>query len=798
MKHAHAHALLRSLLASTMLLPVSVAAQDHALPTGGQVAAGQAAIAAAGPGGLRIVQTSDRAVIDWRSFSIRADARVDIAQPGAASALLNRVTSGATSVLAGQLNANGQVYLVNPNGIVITRTGQVNAAGFIASTQDIDRDAFMAGSVQFMPGAAAGQVRPARGGYAGVLDGSADGLVAARVLTDGEGRATLDLSGDGFMQAAVPVGGISVAGRITADTVVLNAATARDAVRRTVNLSGVIEARGVEARGGSITLTGGDIVLAGATIDASGDHGGGSVRIGGDWQGGGDLSRATTLKVDAATIVRADATVAGDGGRIVLWSDDRTDFAGFVSARGAAGGTGGDAEVSGKDVLNFTGRADLTGATFGTLLLDPRNLTIAAAASQGMQGFNAIADNSILDVNHLTAALRLANVVVYTGTTGTQAGDITVAAPIAWNSTARLTLQAARSIRINADIDVQGGGKVALLNAQAGNGGEISYAIGASINFAPGHAGQAFSILGEGYTLVHSIAGLAAMSGSTWRFALAQDLDFQGIEASASPVIGFGGLFDGLGHVARNLNLAINSGTGSNGLALFDKIEVGGIVRNIGVVDASVVVRRPGSTQAAAPLVGWNKGLVEQSYATGGSVTGTSYLGGLVGINSGTIRRSFSTVDVAASSTYAGGLTGRNQGSITQSYATGSVIGFAGVGGFVGYTTGTISQSYSTGAVSDTGGQGWSGGFAGTPGQGFQMGAVTQSYFTSDTAGMTRTFTNASAVLTSQLLGLDGNALNLGPDFAGGKDGVAPYLTSFYPNGVHAVWGTAYTKPQSR
>ena len=572
------HALARSLLASTMLLPVGVAAQDLALPTGGQVTAGQAAIAAAGTGGLRIVQTSNRAVIDWRSFSIGADARVDIAQPGTASALLNRVTGATTSVIAGQITANGQVYLVNPNGIVITRSGQVNAAGFTASTQDIDRDAFMAGDVRFVPETMVGPVRPARGGYAGLLGGSAEGLVAAYVTTDGEGRAALDLSGDGFMQAALPAGGIDIAGRITANTVVLNAATARDAVRRTVNLSGVIEARGVATTGGSVTLTGGDIVLAGAVIDASGARGGGTVRVGGDWQGRGDLPRATTLTVDAATIIRADALAAGDGGRIVLWSDDRTDFAGLVSARGAGGGSGGDAEVSGKEMLGFTGRADLTGAAFGTLLLDPRNLTIAAANSQGVRGFTAGADNSILSVTDLTAALNSANVVVSTGSTGSQAGDITVAAPIAWASTARLTLQAGGSIRVNADIDVQGGGKVALLNAQAGNGGEISYAIGASINFANGQAGQALAINGLGYTLVYGTAGLAAMNGSTFRFALAQDLNFQGIEASSSPVIGFGGIFDGLGHTARNLNLAINSGGGSNGLALFDVVESGGII----------------------------------------------------------------------------------------------------------------------------------------------------------------------------------------------------------------------------
>src|SRR3546814_9612644 len=78
-----------------------------------------------------------RAVINWQSFSIGEGSRVDIRQPDARSALLNRVTGDTTSTIAGSLNANGQVFLINPNGIQITATGTVRAAGFVASTLDI-------------------------------------------------------------------------------------------------------------------------------------------------------------------------------------------------------------------------------------------------------------------------------------------------------------------------------------------------------------------------------------------------------------------------------------------------------------------------------------------------------------------------------------------------------------------------------------------------------------------------------------------------------------------------------------
>jgi filamentous hemagglutinin family protein len=112
-----------ALLASTALLPI--AAQAQQLPSGGQVAAGSATIGSASGGAMTITQGSDRAVINWHDFSVGAGGKVDILQPNAGSALLNRVTGTATSTIAGQINANGQVFLVNPNGILITPTGSV-------------------------------------------------------------------------------------------------------------------------------------------------------------------------------------------------------------------------------------------------------------------------------------------------------------------------------------------------------------------------------------------------------------------------------------------------------------------------------------------------------------------------------------------------------------------------------------------------------------------------------------------------------------------------------------------------
>jgi filamentous hemagglutinin family protein len=124
------------LLATTALTsPVFIgSALAQSLPPGGSVAVGTAAIAQSSSTLLTITQSSQSAVVNWQGFSIGQDSTVSIAQPNASSAILNRVTGSTPSTIAGSLTANGQVYLVNPNGIAITPSGTVNAAGFVAST----------------------------------------------------------------------------------------------------------------------------------------------------------------------------------------------------------------------------------------------------------------------------------------------------------------------------------------------------------------------------------------------------------------------------------------------------------------------------------------------------------------------------------------------------------------------------------------------------------------------------------------------------------------------------------------
>src|SRR5690606_34419013 len=186
------------------------------LPTGGSVAHGSAAISTSAPGNMAIRQTSQKAIVNWQSFSIGQGARVDITQPSSSSAILNRVGGSTPSSIAGRLNANGRVYLVNPNGIVIGSGGRVRAGGgFVASSLGMRDEDFKAGRDLFTGTGRsagvtnAGVIEVGRGGYAALIGGRVEnaGTISVpmgRVALGAGERATLDLSGDGFLQVAVP------------------------------------------------------------------------------------------------------------------------------------------------------------------------------------------------------------------------------------------------------------------------------------------------------------------------------------------------------------------------------------------------------------------------------------------------------------------------------------------------------------------------------------------------------------------------------------------------------------------
>nr|VFK40881.1 MAG: hypothetical protein BECKSD772F_GA0070984_10775 [Candidatus Kentron sp. SD] len=179
----------------------------------------------------------------------------------------------------------------------------------------------------------------------------------------------------------------TAAGRMDASAAAGDGGTIRVTAEKGLWLSGTLDASGGapenargNARGGDISLTADTLTLAGAHLHADGATDGGRIRAGGGWQGKDtDLPNARKTRVTASTELTANAGTSGDGGTVVIWSEETTTFAGAIAATGGrSGGDGGRAEVSSHDKLGFTGDADLSAHAGARrkLLLDPKNIVI--------------------------------------------------------------------------------------------------------------------------------------------------------------------------------------------------------------------------------------------------------------------------------------------------------------------------------------------------------------------------------------------------------------------------------------
>ena len=352
-----------------------------------------------------------RSVINWQTFGVPTGSRTWFAQPDAASTSINRVTGGVRSDIFGSLGSNGRLVLVNPSGIAIGANAMVDTAGFTASTLDLGESDAILGRLRFQGGT--GEIRVGEG--AQILARSGDVvLVGSRVQV--ERNAVLQAQGATILAAGEKaeltgrgLEGITLEVKAGNEAVNLGtlSAGAVGIFAQTLKHSGLVRAESLGTEGGKVVLraSGGDTLvdgrviahtghkggsidllgdrvalLAGAQVEANGRDGGGSIRIGGDYQGRNPaVPNARAVYVDASAAIRADATRQGDGGRVIVWSDELTRMRGTISARGGAGGgNGGFAEVSSKGHLDYTGMTDLTAlqGRVGTLLLDPQDIVI--------------------------------------------------------------------------------------------------------------------------------------------------------------------------------------------------------------------------------------------------------------------------------------------------------------------------------------------------------------------------------------------------------------------------------------
>lgn len=455
-----------------------------ALPDGGQISAGSGNIGQNGTT-LTVTQTSPKLAINWQGFNIGQSETVHFNQPGSSAIALNRVLGQAPSQILGNLRANGQVFVLNPNGVLFGSTAQVNVGGLVASSLSLNDADFLAGSYTFRTSGAAGSVvnqgalTAANSGYLALLAPEArnEGVISATLgtalLAAGD-TVTLHLHNGSLLSYTIDHGTLNALAEnkhlIRADggQVILSAQAAGLLTRSVVNNTGIIEAHTIQNQGGVITLlgdmqggqvnvsgtldasgrntgeTGGTVKVLGdhvalfdsARLDVSGASGGGTALVGGNFQGKGPEPNASVTFFAPGAQLNGDALTNGNGGKVILWADDTMRAFGSISARGGTqGGNGGFVEVSGKRSLIFAANVDRLApkGSAGTLLLDPTNLTIVAGSSSnnvtaGPTFEPAFGSGSTLGWTEINSALAGGDVIVQTtgGFDAGEAGDITI------------------------------------------------------------------------------------------------------------------------------------------------------------------------------------------------------------------------------------------------------------------------------------------------------------------------------------------------------------------------------------
>ena len=421
-------------------------------PTGAQITAGNGSVTQSG-NITSILQSSNNLAINWQSFNVSSNEIVNFAQPNAGALAINRILGNSPSEIFGHLNANGQVWLINPNGVLFGRGAQVNVGGIVVTTLDV-QDATLDLDGRTFSGAGTGSIvndgtlRAAEGGYVALLGNrvSNRGIISAQLgtvaLAAGSAE-TLTFSGRQLIHVQVDrstLNDLAENGQLieaNGGQVIMTAGAKDSLLASAVNNTGVVQAQTVENHDGTITL------LAGMQA--------GEVHVGGT-----------------------------------------------LDARAPTGEAGGAIETSGAAVTVASGAKVLAGPG-GSWRIDPTNLTIDATAATAIE----TSLNGGASVTEQTTATSASGF----GTQSAGLGDIDVDAAITWtNPAATLTLSAYHAI--NVDAAVSGAGPVVM---QAANG-NLTIAAGASI---ASNSGVTLGT-GASFVNLAGSGALSAGSGARW------------------------------------------------------------------------------------------------------------------------------------------------------------------------------------------------------------------------------------------------------------------------------------------
>ncbi|PMY43216.1 filamentous hemagglutinin [Pseudomonas sp. GW456-L14] len=662
------------------LLGLLAQAPAFALPNGAAIVSGDAGIHTTVDGKhMSVDQQSNKLITNWNDFSVAGDESVSFHQPGSQSIALNRVVGTNGSDIQGRINANGKVFLINPNGVVFGKSAQVNVGGLVASTQNISDKDFLDGTYRFTGNSSsavsnAGQITASEGGSVALLGAqvSNSGVIQAQmgsvalgagkdfsVNFDGNGLLNLQVNG-AAVDALVQNGGLLKA---DGGQVLMTASSASSLLKNVVSNQGVIEAKTLQNKAGKIVLDGGDngIVQVAGRQDAS--------ALGGQGNGGVVENRGARVEVQLAAQVDTHA----DQGTTGTWK---------ISAD----------EVS------------------------------VSKAENGTRNGNA---GPTLHADTLAQNLARTNVEL------SSKGNLSVNKAVSWNSGNKLGLTAERGdVQVNAALSATGDGAALALNAAQGgirlNDDVALTGTGASLelNSKNGHslkddksvtlsgADARFSANGESYQVVQNLKQLRDIEKNmNGRYVLGNQITGQGSFRTLGEDRSFTGKLDGLGNTISDLSLY--SSTAFVGLFGTNAGQISNL--NLERISASGAYSTYYNTQVGT-LAAVNMGSIRNVKAKDVRVTGASHLnslGGLVALNlNGDIANSSASGLVIGNQyTFAmGGLVGENVSSsggvakITNSHADITLrgqmnAGSRGAGGLVGSNRGVIANASSTGTI---------------------------------------------------------------------------------------------------
>jgi filamentous hemagglutinin family protein len=675
-----------SLVASTLLLKGTLC---MAAPSGGEVVAGSATIDQVN-NTTNITQTTNKASINWQDFSIASDEAVNFIQPSSSSITLNRVVGTNKSIIDGMLNANGQVFILNQNGVLFGKNAKVNTAGLVASTKKLLDEDFMSGNYSFKGDSRnsvinKGTINITDEGYALLL---ADDVLNEGVIQAVQGKIHL-ISGD---EVAVNLNGNSL-------------------IELSINKS-VLDA--LVRNKGAVYANGGEIYLTTNSVDS--------------------LLKSV---VNNTGIIEANSIEEKDG-KIVLFAHN-----GLVKVDGTLQAKEGFIETSGKE-FDIENSANIEAKTW---LIDPTNITISDASAYE----TALGNGTDTIIQTQNDGSEEGNIYVNDSITWNAASKLTLDAHnsiyINEDITAQHTNGQVALHYGQKDVEASNSAnyfikKGKAINLQAGN--NFFTKLGSDGGL------KSFSVINDWNSMMSintsNLNGNYALgSNLSSAYPLTNPIGYNDF---------FTGTFDGLGHTINNIFapndylrdrgvglFPFNKGTIQNlsfniifynfpdissslaGLSTENKGTIfnvhaktemrnglymlGGLVNvNYGdIINSSAeMISNTVADHHIGGLVALNEGNIENSYTTGNILQSSEgAIGGLVAENTstGTIKNSYSHIAVKGKNTV-GGVVGINLGEISNSYNTGDVTGTNKVGGVAGSNYNKISNSYNTGNVIGT------------------------------------------------------------------------------------------------